>query len=81
MHRSFVATRHEVCFEKDRALQRQKTRQWRENQTIPEKNEEIEKRNERMRKRTQNLVLKKVENEREKQRKRKLREVQSPEEK
>ena len=68
-------------YKRDRALQRQKTREWRENQTIQEKNEEKVKRNERMRKRRQNLELKKVENEREKQRKRKVREVQSPEEK
>ena len=40
-------------YERDRALQRQKTRQWRENQTIEEKNEEKEKRNERTRKRRQ----------------------------
>ena len=63
-------------YKRDRELQKQKTQQRRQNQTIQEKNKEKEERNERMRKlrEKQTAEDKKVENEKKKERMRKLRE-------
>ena len=70
-------------YQKDRALQKQRTRERREKQTDQEKNIEKEERNERMRKlrEKQTFEERKAENERKKDRMRKLREIHTSEEK